>query len=60
MIVGARSGFPIEIGKHRALLVKTDDTPSWAEGHADWLCERCGQTAPKSTALAELPCIRRD
>lgn len=53
---GATSGYPLTVGPHLARLVKVDDTPSWASGHADWRCDRCGAQAQTSTALADMPC----
>jgi len=44
------------LGDHRLYLLRTDDTSRWSEGHADWVCERCGVHGDKLRDFKNVRC----
>lgn len=58
--IGERTGEPLQLFDHaEVVLEKTDETPSWAEGHADWHCLACGVRMPSVRRLESVPCSGR-
>jgi hypothetical protein len=57
MSKGERANEPVVMYGHREVVLEsTDDTPSWAPGHADFKCLVCGLTAESHHDMQRKEC----